>query len=663
MAIRLRGPLPPANGASPPKQGRPPLRRAGRAWLRAVRNGGASDPPSAEIGPPLSATGPKGNPFGALTPKATAWQFRLATPHVPPPDVPSPGKMPHQPSTRRTTYQSLSIGGPMAEKDPLLASAFLDNGTYSAIISPDDHHWFLIGRTGSGKSAALYQLEADKPGKVARINPAELAFRHITNQDAVRTLLSLDVRLEPFFHALWRTLILCQVVRHRYQSPTDDVKRGLFERLRGALRRNPSTAARLAYVDQLEASFWKTTEDQIREQVDTLVKTVKAEAGLNFPALPVSLSGEAEETTISETRAQLRERFQKVVNDQVVFQLASIASNLAEEALESDQNFTYLVIDDLDLTWVEDSLANVLIKCLLQVTLEMQRARHLKILIALRTNIFDQLAVGRQARGGQEEKLRATAMYLGWTRNNLKEMVNLRLAAESKELRIVPVLQLRTILPPSQKGISPFNYILNRTLMRPRDVILYLNHCLAQCTPQKPRISWALIRDVEHAYSVDRLSALRDEWNDPYYDIARVFNLFRGRPWAFGVATLEDICDDVALLLKESEFGGAQPAFAGSAWLTPLCEPRWAPGAYRLTWKERSEPQCELLFHIGFLGFIRRPGQDAEYGQDPAAAFDVVYDSLDDQALFSVHPAFRAALGMVAPGGSSDSPSLPRGEL
>ncbi|EQD41838.1 ATPase involved in DNA repair, partial [mine drainage metagenome] len=118
---------------------------------------------------------------------------------------------------------------------------------------------------------------------------------------------------------------------------------------------------------------------------------------------------------MSETRAEQRERFQKVVNDQMVFQLTAIVSELAEKTIQSDQYFTFLVIDDLDLTWVEDSLANVLIKCLLQVALEMQRAEHIKIVIALRTNIFDQLEVGRQARGGQEEKLRATAMVLGWT--------------------------------------------------------------------------------------------------------------------------------------------------------------------------------------------------------------------------------------------------------
>jgi hypothetical protein len=178
------------------------------------------------------------------------------------------------------------------------------------------------------------------------------------------------------------------------------------------------------------------------------------------------------------------------VNEQVVFQLRALVTELAESTLESEQHFTYLVVDDLDLTWVEDSLANVLIKCLLQVALEMQPTKHLKILIALRTNIFEQLEVGRQARGGQEEKLRSTAMTLHWTPGDLEDLVNLRLGAESERLHLPATVSLGNLLPgSSQHGIRPFAYILNRTLMRPRDVIHYLNDCLDQCGTERPRIT------------------------------------------------------------------------------------------------------------------------------------------------------------------------------
>ena len=42
-----------------------------------------------------------------------------------------------------------------AEADPLLEDAFYQSGIYTGIISRRDRHCFLIGRTGSGKSAIL----------------------------------------------------------------------------------------------------------------------------------------------------------------------------------------------------------------------------------------------------------------------------------------------------------------------------------------------------------------------------------------------------------------------------------------------------------------------------------------------------------------------------
>jgi hypothetical protein len=88
------------------------------------------------------------------------------------------------------------------------------------------------------------------------------------------------------------------------------------------------------------------------------------------------------------------------------------------------------------------------------------------------------------------------------------------------------------------------------------------------------------------------LEALRDEWKDPYYDIDRVFELFRGRPWSFGVSTLYDVCENAALLLSDSAPSRGTTPFQGTAWLTPLCERIWAAGAYRLSPLEQVRALC-----------------------------------------------------------------------
>lgn len=69
-----------------------------------------------------------------------------------------------------TRFRSnFTLGGSVAESDHLLPVARWDNGDYTAIKDFADHRRFLIGRTGSGKSAALHHLEEEFPERVVRI--------------------------------------------------------------------------------------------------------------------------------------------------------------------------------------------------------------------------------------------------------------------------------------------------------------------------------------------------------------------------------------------------------------------------------------------------------------------------------------------------------------
>ena len=88
---------------------------------------------------------------------------------------------------------------------------------------------------------------------------------------------------------------------------------------------------------------------------------------------------------------------------------------LDEDILSSDQNFTYVVIDDLDRDWADEKIANDLIRCLFRTVLDLQRVENLKIVVALRTNIFDHLNFGSRT-GGQEEKFRSLVHRIQWTR-------------------------------------------------------------------------------------------------------------------------------------------------------------------------------------------------------------------------------------------------------
>lgn len=82
--------------------------------------------------------------------------------------------------TIRRLSSDFRLGGLQAEADPLLEKAFYESGHYKAAERRDDPRCFVIGRTGSGKSAILRHLESSYPAHVIRIEPENLALQYIT---------------------------------------------------------------------------------------------------------------------------------------------------------------------------------------------------------------------------------------------------------------------------------------------------------------------------------------------------------------------------------------------------------------------------------------------------------------------------------------------------
>jgi hypothetical protein len=84
------------------------------------------------------------------------------------------------------------------------------------------------------------------------------------------------------------------------------------------------------------------------------------------------------------------------------------------------------------------------------------------------------------------------------------------------------------------------DYILDRTMNRPRDVITFFNCCIKQATGS-PKITREALNKAEEEYSVDRLRALADEWQKDYPYLYEFASIFKGQHHQF---QLGDIADD-----------------------------------------------------------------------------------------------------------------------
>ena len=537
---------------------------------------------------------------------------------------------------RRRLSSGFDLGGQQAEADPLLEAAFYPTSQFKAICSNDDPRCFIIGRTGSGKSALLQQLEAEREGHVIRIAPEDLALTYVADLQSVRWLDQQGVHLDPLFIALWKHVLLIEIIRHRYDVDSLDAKQNFMTSLSERIRRDRSKVEALRYLDDFQDKFWCEADERVREIADKFESQVRAEAGVRAGG---SLSAGGGFTTSSEDRREVVGRYQRIVNETQLPRLNQMVKVLDEDILSRPQYFTYVVIDDLDQDWVEDRVTNSLLRCLFRAVHDLKRVRNLKVLVALRTNIFEALDFGSRT-GGQEEKFRALSMWLRWSEADLEAMLSARVVAASARLDGDP-LDLRSILPAKNKTRGDaLDYILRRTLMRPRDAIAYFNECLIDATG-RPRITWDRIHQSEDPYSRNRLLALRDEWKPTFPGIDQVFARFECAPPVLQQDQLGSILDDVALLAADGEFDGAE-------WLGRMLIEFWRTGP--VPWIDKYGELIKFLFDIGFLGCALEKSRQVYSYSDPG--YLDRRNRIASCEKFFIHPAFRSALDCPAGTGS-----------
>ncbi|WP_144875955.1 P-loop ATPase, Sll1717 family [Microbacterium sp. 1.5R] len=533
-----------------------------------------------------------------------------------------------------------TLGGEQAEADPLAGHAFVESGLYEVIADRRDTRCFLIGRTGSGKSAALQHLEDTEPDHVIRISPEDLSLPYITDLQVIKYMDSLDVKLDLFWIALWKHVLLVEIIRHRYGVTSPETKQRFLTSLKERLIRQPGKQAALEYLEEFEGKFWIDADERVREITDRFTERLGADSSVATSLAPVSVKGSlsalTEQTT--ESRSEMADRYQRIVNETQLSKLNQMLTVLNEEILD-EANFTYIVIDDLDRDWVDERLSNDLIRCLFRTVLDMQRVENLKIVVALRSNIFQELDFG--ASGGQEEKFRALMLEMRWTGALLEEILDerVKLAAESSNL---PAKTFKDLTPHANntRG-NPIQYILQRTLLRPRDAIAFANQCFSVAAG-KHRLSWDDIHAAERQYSANRLLALRDEWKQTYPGIDQVVLKFRGAPARMTRGEFQDRLDECMLLMTAPEFTGVR-------WMTDLSRAMWESSADTASWNELYQPLLSLLYRIGLVGCAISGSAAPLFFADDALLVESE-STVDRCEWFHVHRMFHRALDVSRAG-------------
>lgn len=159
--------------------------------------------------------------------------------------------------------------------------------------------------------------------------------------------------------------------------------------------------------------------------------------------------------------------------------------------------------------------------------------RNVKIIIALREDLLAEVIDFTRRAGFQEEKYQDYYLRLTWSKEGLSNLIEKRLSTLFRRQYTNANVVFSDIFPSAKKKQKvALTYILERTLLRPRDVIAFVNECL-HVASERQRVSWKALKAAEASYSKQRVNSLVEEWLSYYPSIAFTVDLLRDLPTRF----------------------------------------------------------------------------------------------------------------------------------
>lgn len=429
-----------------------------------------------------------------------------------------------------------SIGAAAAEDDlSYLQECFVDVGDLQAILDCRDSRRIIVGRTGAGKSALLVKV-ATTQEHVIQLSPHSLSLNYIASSDVIRFFEGAGVNLSAFYILLWKHIFVVELLRSRYNIRTEDNQRTTMSRLRDMLyRKDHIKEQAVEYLETWGNRFWLTADLRMKELTRKVEKSLNGSLDGTRFCVPVNAEGARKLTT--EQRIEVVERGKRAVNAVQIRELENIIQVLADEIFSDPQVHYYLVIDELDEEWTEDRLKYRLIKALLDTIRSFRRVENVKIIAALRHDLLDKVLHSTTDPGFQEEKYESMYLFLKWNRATLSDLLERRINSLVRRRYTGRPIGIAEILPNKIDGQNALDYILARTFLRPRDVILFLNECIA-CAEGRPQLTASVIKQAEESYSRKRLQSLAYEWQIIFPNLKPIASMFYGMPASFPLSDL-----------------------------------------------------------------------------------------------------------------------------
>ena len=475
--------------------------------------------------------------------------------------------------------RNVYLGHPDALQDNRLLDYFVRTKEFDDAI--EGRRTFFIGRRGAGKSANFQAIRAN-----LRKNPKLIAAEVAPDDFELERLASF---LEKAYGLSNPKLVFQHVWSHVF---TSEVLKSLAERT-DRLYLSPEDPNRSYLRQYYDDNYDLLNSDFAGRVISTLSDAIMTKPGITL---------EEQQSKADESIKTLRDY--------------EFGRRLREFAEREDIAF-FVVADDLDKHWRPDNKQSI--DLLIGLVAEADRLQRffqgrLTMVLFLREDIYDVLTQF------DDDLPKRNLLRMEWTQPNLKHLVAERLAIAADQNNEDDESTWSVVFPESVNGIVASDYILSRSLPRPRDVLDLCQKSIDQA--QRNGHSFVTAQDIldgETSFSEGLFWSLSAEFRGLYPQLEEVLIEFEGIP--------------ESLPWEEFERRATEIVRANHSVMV-----NWVKSDSRAN----THSLAEVLFKIGLIGLSREQSDPIRYGN--GHSFSQTWGRVSPTPIVHIHPAFRRVL-------------------
>lgn len=442
--------------------------------------------------------------------------------------------------------------GDAENDDEFLFDCFVNYPPVEECFRMTSPKMIVAGRTGEGKTAILRHIEREAEHSVF-IDPSEMSMSYVSNSDTLRFLSAIGADLDLLFQVLWKHVLSIEFIRLRWDVDSTQKSKNIFARITDRFSRDERKKKAISYLQEWQGKFWITMDQNIKEITEAYETKILAEMGGEVSKFKAG--GQYEKRLSAEKKSELVARSRKIINSDQLSELHGVIDMLSISENEQTQSF-YLLIDRLDERWVDESVRFKLIKALIETLKSFRKIQNLKILVALRVDVFERVVQETSDISFQREKFEDNMIRLAWTKSEIKELVNRRIEALFKRQYTSSSVCFEDLFPTKIANKDAFDWMCERTLMRPRDMIAFVNEAL-EAAAGRSSVSNTALRKAEGEFARKRRDALVQEWKSAFPALEKMLNIFARKKRS--IIEFRDLiadvdADEIALDLCDPKF-------------------------------------------------------------------------------------------------------------